>query len=198
MLALAAGAALFAAACAEEPQQAIGPGVYPALAAAEVVTLGQPGPQDVPFGQALLGYSQELGHLHATDANVGVRVDAATHALATVLDRMPAGGAEPLLRRTAIMMRAEIDGHEYSVERTKRALAAAATALLGLAQTLYRDEPDIAARLREFAGSVAAIDAQRDPPDHAAVITALLRAERALGVIYAADVVPPLAGSRPH
>jgi hypothetical protein len=88
-------------------------------------------------------------------------------------------------------MRAAIEGHEGSIEDTKRALAAAATALLSVSRCAYRDVPAVAAHLRQFAGAVAAIDREREPPDRAAVIEALVRAERALALMYAANVLPP-------
>jgi hypothetical protein len=49
----------------------------------------------------------------------------------------------------------------------------------------------VTAHLRLFAGAVSAIDARREPADRAAVVAALVRAERALAVMYAINVMPP-------
>jgi hypothetical protein len=77
------------------------------------------------------------------------------------------------------------------MEDTKQALAIAASALLGLARYGYRGVPEIASSARAFAGAVSAIDADRDPPDYPAAIVALVRAERTLAAMYAANVAPP-------
>jgi hypothetical protein len=183
-------AGLSLAGCGEERPPAIGPGVYPALAAADIVTIGEPGPQDVPFGQALVTYSQQLGSLHARDPDADARIFDAVRAMATVLERIPAAGAQPRLRSAASLMRAAVEAPDASIEDVKRALAAAATALLPLARSTYRESPEVGAHLRGFAGSVSAIDTSREPPDRATVVCALLRAERALSVMYAANVMP--------
>jgi hypothetical protein len=183
-----AGVAL--SACAEE-QTAIGPSVHPALAGATIATVGTPGPQDAPFGQALVMFSQGLGQLNAAAEDADARIASQIDALATILERLPVAGAQPMLRRTAASMRAATLGREGSIEDTKRALAAAATALLSVSRCAYGDTPAVAAHLRRFAGAVAAIDTQREPTDRAAVVEALVRAERALALMYAANVLPP-------
>jgi hypothetical protein len=175
--------------CAEEPA-AIGPGVHEALNAAVIASVGRPGPQDLPFGQALVGFSQALGRLHAFDEDADAAIAHEVLALAGILERMPAAGAEPELRRYAALMRGAMGRPDASMEDTKRALSAAATALFALVRTAYHDAPAIAASVRDFAGSVSAIDTTRTPPDRAAAVTALVRAERALAAMYAANVVP--------
>ncbi len=175
--------------CAEEPAEAIGPCVYPALARAEMATVGVPGPADLPFGEALVTYSRRLGSLHAGGEHTDAHLRRAVRDLARILERVPAAAVEPRLRHTASLMRAAMDPEQPSIEATKRALAAAATALLELADRAYREVPDVAALTRDFGGAVSAIDTDRD--DQAGVIDALLRAERALAAMYAANVLPP-------
>jgi hypothetical protein len=187
----AAGAAVAAWGCVEEPRHALGPGVYVAMTGAALATVGTPGPQDIPFGEALTAFSQRLGDLHADQ---GEQADVGIHAelleLATILERLPAASAEPRLRRAASRIRAEVEGAggHASIEATKRSLAAVATELLYTAQCCYAEHPEVATLARALAGAVAAIDAERALPDRAAVIAALLRAERTLAMIYAIDV----------
>jgi hypothetical protein len=187
----AAGAAAALAGCAEEPLPAISPSVYPEMEAAELSTIGTPGPPDVAFGQGLVAYSRDLSDLHATDANAGERIQGQVLALADILERLPAAAAEPGLRRAAGHIRAAASGESLSMEDTKRALAVAAAALLGAAKCEYRGRPEIVAHARAFAGWVSAIDSSRDPPDYPTVIAALLRAEHTLAAMYVANVGPP-------
>jgi hypothetical protein len=192
---VSAGAALVwsvLSGCAEEPA-AIGPGIHHALDAAVVASVGRPGPQDLPFGQALVGFSQELGRLHAFDEDADSGIARAVLELAAILERLPAAGAQPELRRYAGLMRDAMERHDATMEDTQRALSAAATGLFALVRTAYRDDPQITALVRAFAGSVSAIDTARAPPDRAAAVTALVRAERALAAMYAANVasLPP-------
>src|SRR5262249_37295230 len=63
---------------------------------------------------------------------------------------------------------------------------------LDLAVGSYGGSPEIAAQARAFAGAVEAIDPQRGPPDRAAVIDALMHAERVLSAMYAANMRPPV------
>ena len=181
-----AGAAVLACGCAESAAPPIGPGVYVAMNGAALATVGTPGVQDIPFGEALLTYSRQLSGLHADQ---GVQADAAIRNqvlwLAVILERMPAASAEPELRRAAALIRAQMEPEAPSVEETKRALALAANALLIAARRGYALEPEVAAYGRDFAGAVSAIDARRTPPDRAGVITALVRAERMLAQMYA-------------
>ncbi len=188
----AASACALLVACAEEPPAAIGPGIYPALETAEMMTLGAPGPQDVPFAEALAAYSHALGRLHAFEPTSRQGIADEIGRLAAVLDRVPAAGSEPVLRATAARMRAVVERKDASAEDDKRALAAAATALLPVAQNAYRGSPDVVVLVRAFADAVSAVDAARDPPDLAGMLDALLRAERALAAMYAADVATPL------
>lgn len=198
---VAAPAALgLLAGCVEEPRSAVAtaqaevPGIYAAMRAAELRTLGEPGPQDLPFGEALVTYSRELAGIHAFD---GAQADAsirwAVGQLAIILDRIPAAAAEPALHQAAARMRAlvETTGDEQNIERNRRALAIAATALLHLAEDAYDDVPEIAARARVFAGAVEAIDPRRDPPDRPGELNALRRAETTLAAMYAANVGQP-------
>ena len=52
------------------------PAPYRALATSELGTVGAPGPQDQPFGEALAGFAHEVNRLHAfrgpqSDAAIG-------------------------------------------------------------------------------------------------------------------------------
>jgi hypothetical protein len=192
--ALAALGAL--AGCAEEGTTAApGPGWYAAMTAAELRTIGRPGAPDLPFGEALVTYSEGVRAIHAFE---GPRADRRTRwavrQLAVVLERMPAASAEPRLRRAAGEVRtieASAPEDAPAVEETRHALAIAATALLDLAVAEYGDDPAIATRARAFAETVKAIDPQRTPPDRAGAINALLAAEQALASMYAANIAPP-------
>jgi len=175
--------------CAEEPVEAIGPCVYPELTRAAVATVGVPGPADLPFGEALIRYSRGLASVHAGGEHTDAQLRRSVLRLAVILERMPAGADEPRLRGAARSMRAAMEPEEPSIETTRRALAVAATALLELADRAYREVPDAASLSRDFAGAVTAIDVGSD--DQAGVINALLRAERALAAMYAANVLPP-------
>lgn len=187
-------AVIMSAGCAEEPEPAIGPGVYAGLAGAQLATVGAPGPQDLPFGEALIAYSHELARIHAYQGTVADdQLAWEVRQLATLLERMPAAAHQRSLRRAAAQMRAADEGVEPSIEGLKRALAVAATELLGLARTAYSACPEVTARAQEFAGAVSAIDPQLDPPDRPGVILALLRAEHALAAMYAVNVAPPRA-----
>jgi hypothetical protein len=187
----AASAAAVGAGCAEEPLPAIGPGVHAGLAGAQIATIGSPGPQDLPFGEALITYSRELARIHAFEGETAdERLGWEVRQLATVLERMPAAAQQRSLRRAAAQMRAAEADAEPSIEDTQRTLAAAAIALLQLARTSYAAFPEIAAATRAVAGAVSAIDAGRKPPDRPGVIFALLRFERALAAMYAVNVAP--------
>jgi hypothetical protein len=192
----AATATVAVSGCVEAPAPAIGPGIHRALAASEIATLGTPGLPDVPFGEALVTFSQALAGLHATGPDADARIRDQVLTLADILERMPAAAAEPALRRAADVMRAA-DADAPSIEGAKRSLAVAAAALLTLAQTAYRGHPDVLDQARSFAGSVAAIDPAHDPPDHAGMITALLRAEHALAAMYVANVANVAPAGRP-
>ncbi len=185
----AASAALVLGGCAEETEPAIGPCIYPEATRAAIATVGVPGPADLPFGEALVAYSRRLGDLHAGGEHTEARIRHAVRELAGILERIPAAAAGPRLRRAAGAMRAAMEGEDASYEVTKRALSVASKALLELADRDYREVPDVAERAREFAGAVAAVDVDR--ADQAGVIDALIRAERALAAMYAADVLPP-------
>jgi hypothetical protein len=188
---LTVGVTAAIAGCIEPPAEAIGPRVYTAMAGAEVATVGEPGPQDLPFGEALVAFSHELGDLHACDgeqADAGIRAEVV--ALATILERLPAAAAQPGLRHAANVMRAAMEPSEPPIEDVRRALAVAATSLLHVAQRDYRKAPEVAARARDFAGAVSAIDSGRTPPDRAGMILALVRAERLLAAMYAVNVAP--------
>lgn len=183
------------AGCVDEPSSvpAQPSGAQAALRAAELRTVGVPGPQDLPFGEALVTYSRELAGMHAFDeARAGASIRWAVVQLATILDRIPAAAAEPALHQAATRMRAltESSGDEENVAQNRRALTIAATALLHLAEDTYGDVPEIAARARAFAGAVEAIDPRREPPDRPGELNALRRAESALAAIYAANVAP--------
>jgi len=186
----AAGATVLSLGCAENAEPpAIGPAVYPAMNAAALATVGSPGVQDLPFGEALLTYSRNLSTLHAdqreqTDAGIRDQV----LWLAVILERMPAAATQPVLRSAAGHIRAMMEPETPTVEATKRALALAADALLVAARRGYSMEPDVAPLARAFAGAVSAIDSARSPPDRAAVVAALVRAERVLAVMYAMNV----------
>jgi hypothetical protein len=175
------------------------PGPYRALSDAQLQTVGSPGPQDRPFGEALAGYAQEVSRIHAYQ---GRRADASISwsvlQLATVLERMPAAAAEPWLRRTAESMRRSEGGPEDDdepeaspAERTKQSLAMAATALLLVARNYYRETPQIAAEARVFAAAVEGIDTERDPPDRAGMADALTRSVHVLAGMYAVNIAPP-------
>src|SRR4051794_34617549 len=170
----ALGAASALGSCAEEPMMPatpavpVGPGVYAALTGAGLQTVGVPGPADVPFGEALVAYSRELGAIHAADGpQADARIRWAVQQLAVVLERMPAAAAEPSLRWAAGAIRstdASFAGEETEaawIEGAKRSLAVAATALQNLAAGCYRAHPEIAARARAFAGAVTAIEPAR-------------------------------------
>lgn len=198
----ALGAASTVAGCVEEQfgPPATMPAPYRALSSAELQTVGSPGPQDRPFGEALAAYAQEVNRIHAFQ---GRRVDAsiswAVLQLATILERMPAAAAEPWLRRAAESIRKsegglggdDVEPEAEPAERTKQSLAIAATMLLQLARNYYRETPQIAAEARVFAAAVEAIDPESDPPDRVAMVDALTRAARVLAGMYAVNVAPP-------
>jgi hypothetical protein len=186
-----AGALASLVGCGGDEQTAIGPSVHTALAGAAIATVGTPGPQDAAFGAALVSFSQGLGRLTAADDDADGKIAWQMDVLATILERMPMAGAQPMLRRTAAAMRAATEGREGNIEDTKRALAAAATTLLSVARCAYKDTPGVSSNLRLFAGAVSAIDPHREPPDRAGVVTALVRAERALATMYAMNAMPP-------
>ena len=115
-----ATAVTMSAGCAEEPEPAIGPGVYTGLTAAQVATVGSPGPQDLPFGEALVAYSRELASIHAFQGAVAdERLAWEVRQLATVLERMPAAAQQHSLRRAAAQMRAADEGAEPSIRRAE-------------------------------------------------------------------------------
>jgi len=176
-------------------QPRIGPGALVALRGAELRTVGAPGAPDLPFGEALITYSRQIGAIHAfTGARADPQIHAAVRQLATVLDRMPAAAAQPALRRAAARIRADqtdVDPDEPAVAPAQRSLAIAATALLDLASSAYAASPEIGALARNFAGAVEAIDVERTPPDRASVIDALVRGERVLAAMYATNVRRP-------
>ena len=188
------------AACEEQlgPPPTV-PAPYRALADAEPQTVGSPGPQDRPFGEALAGLAHEVYRIHA---NEGAQADASINwsvlQLAMVLEHMPAAAAEPRLRRAAEAIRKNEAGIDRDAtepvgppaEGTKRSMAIAATALLQLARSHYGETPEIAAEARVFAAAVEGIDQNRDPPDRAAMIAALTRATRVLARMYAVNVAP--------
>jgi hypothetical protein len=188
----AASAAAAAGGCVEEGSAGpLTPGVYVAMTGAALATVGHPGPQDIPFGSALTTFSQRLGDLHADQ---GEEADASIRAgvleLATILERLPAAAAQPGLRRAASRIRAEVEaaGAHPSVETTKRSLAAVATELLHAARSCYAEHPEVAELARAFASAVSAVDAERSLPDRAAVIVAMIHAERVLATMYAINV----------
>jgi hypothetical protein len=189
---MAAGAALLAG-CAGEAAEApppARPGVYATMRATQLLTVGAPGPADLPFGEALVTYSRMLGDVHAWQgARSDEAIREATLQLATVIERMPAAGAEPALRRAAIAMRREVSAGD--AEAVKRALARGATEIMWLAESAYRDAPNVLDRARDLGGAVDAIDPLLVPLDRSSYIRALLRAERALAAMYAANVAPP-------
>jgi hypothetical protein len=186
----AVAAAVLLLGCAENAEPpAIGPGVYSAMNAAALATVGSPSVQDLPFGEALLTYSRDLSKIHADQheqADASIRNEVLW--LAVILERMPAAATQPVLRSAAARMRAAMEPENPTGEETKRALALAADALLVAARRGYALEPDVAPLAREFAGAVSAIDSARWPPDRAAEIAALARAERALAMMYAMNV----------
>jgi hypothetical protein len=190
-----AGAAVIAAGCAEEmaegpPPARPRPGMYASMRATQLASVGVPGPADMPFGEALVTYSHMLADVHAWEREQSdTAIHEATLQLATAIERMPAAGAQPALRRAAAAMRAEAD--RPGVEAEKRALAAGATEILRLSMSAYQGSPDVLARARAFAGAVDAIDPEIAPLDRAAIVTALVRAERALAAMYAMNVMPP-------
>ncbi len=187
----AAGATAAAGGCVEETPRAQGPDVYVAMTGAVLATVGYPGPQDIPFGEALVAFSRRIGDLHSDQGEqADASIQAAVLELATILERMPAASAQPRLRRAASQIRAalEADGSHPSIETMKRSLALAATELLHAAQCCYREHPEVADLARRLAGAVTAIDGERSLPDRAGVITALISAERALAMIYAINV----------
>jgi hypothetical protein len=187
-----AGAAASLAGCAAEVAEGppARPGVLATMRSTQLLTVGAPGPADLPFGEALVTYSRMLGDVHAWQ---GERSDEAIREailqLATVIERMPAAGAEPALRGAAAAMRREI--RAGGAEAEKRALARAATEIAWLATRAYVDAPGVIDRARELAGTVDAIDPLLVPLDRASYIRALLRAEKALAAMYAANVAPP-------
>jgi hypothetical protein len=196
--------------CVEEP---MGPPTrvpepYRAMASAQLQTVGEPGPQDRPFGEALVAYALEVDRIHAFE---GARADAAIGwavlQLARILERLPAAAAEPALRRAAAAIRAnetetqtetETDPDDESskpavtpVERTKQSLAIVATALLQLAATAYRETPQIAVAARVFAATVDGINPESSSPDRPGILDALVHAQRVLAGMYAVNVAPP-------
>ena len=211
-LIIASCACAAGAGCVEEPVgpepvvgpggHAVGPGADAMLAGAELRTVGAPGAPDLPFGEALITYSRGIGAIHAFEQErADPRIHAAVLQIATILDRMPAGAAQPSLRRAAALIRSElsaVEPDEPAVEHIRRALVIASGALLGLAQGTYAGSPGIAARARAFAGAVEAIDPQRAPPDRAGIVDALVRAERVLASMYAANVRSPRLPASPR
>jgi hypothetical protein len=203
--ALSAASTVIGCVAEELGPPAIAAAPYPALATSELATVGAPGPQDQPFGEALAGFAHEVNRLHAFK---GAQADAAiawsTLQLATILERMPAAAAEPRLRRAAEAIRKNEAGLESATaapeappaERLRQSLAIAATALLQLARSHYGDTPEIAAEARVFAAAVESIDVEREPADRAAIVNALVRATHVLGRMYAINVAPA-SGPRP-
>lgn len=201
-LVAALGAASTIVGCVDEQlaQPATPAAPYRALSDAALQTVGSPGPQDRPFGEALSAYAQEVNRIHSFQ---GRRAEAsiswAVLQLATILESMPAAAAQPRLRRAAEAIRrsegdlegGEVEPEAAPAERTKRSLAIAATAILQLARSHYRETPQIAAAARVFAAAVEGIDPERDPPDRAGMINALTRAQRVLAGMYAVNVAPP-------
>lgn len=197
----ALGAASTITGCVEEQlaPPVTPPAPYRALSNAALQTVGSPGPQDRRFGEALSAYAQEVSRIHAFQAS---RADAsiswAVLQLATILESMPADAAQPRLRRAAEAIRRSegdlggdgVEPERVPAERTKQSLAIAATALLQLARSHYREAPQIAAEARVFAGAVEGIDPESEPPDRAAMISALTRAERVFAAMYAINVAP--------
>jgi hypothetical protein len=197
----AIGAASALMGCVEEPlgPPPVVPAPYQALATAQLQTLGAPGPQDQPFGEALAAFAHEVNRVHAFE---GARAEASISwsvlQLATLLERMPVAAAEPRMRRAAAAIRrtevgqgaAEAEPLEPWAERTKRSLAIAATALLQVAKSHYEDTPEIAAEARVFAATVEAIDPESDPTDRAGMIDALTQSTRLLARMYAINVAP--------
>jgi len=181
------------------------PEPYRAMASAQLQTVGSPGPQDQPFGEALSAYALEVNRIHAFE---GARADAAISwavlQLARILERLPAAAAEPALRRAAAAIRAnetatatetdpegEINEPAMTpVERTKQSLAIVATALLQLAANTYREVPQIAATARVFASTVEGINPESSVPDRPGIRDALVHAQRVLAGMYAVNVAP--------
>lgn len=168
------------------------------MGSAALMTIGQPGPADMAFGSALVAYSNLLARAHAYDErHFAGAVAAAVDELASVLETMPAASAEPSLRAAALAMRKnqasveKAESEQAAIEGTQRSLMLAATALLRLATSAYRDQPDVLARARELARAAAGIDPFRTPPDRAGVIDALNRAERLLAAMYVVNIAPP-------
>jgi hypothetical protein len=194
----ALGAASAAMGCVEEPlgPPPVVPAPYRDLGDAELATLGTPGPQDRPFGEALSGYAQAVSRIQAfTGARSDSSIAWAVLQLAAALERMPAAAAQPRLRGAAEAMRKNEAGNgeesvEPPVERVKQSLAIAATALLQLARSHYSDTPQIAAEARVFAATIQGIDPEREPPDRASIIDALTRATGVLARMYAANAAP--------
>jgi hypothetical protein len=186
MLAVAAATAAVAG-CGETPPAMIGPGIHRALAASEVASLGTPSLPDIPFGEALVTFSRALADLHAFEEQADAHIRDELLALATILERMPAGHVEPSMHEAAAAVRVTA-AETPSIEGARRSLAVAAVALLRLVQTRYRDHPEIVEQALTFAGAVAAIDPSREPPDRPGIINALVRAERVLAAIYVANV----------
>ena len=187
--------------CVEEPlgpPPAV-PAPYRALATAQLRTVGAPGPQDQPFGEALADYAREVHRVHAFEgAQAEASISGSVLRLATLLERMPVAAAEPRMRRAAEAIRRtevgtgrdDAEPLEPWAERTRRSLAIAATALLQLAKSHYEDTPEIAAEARVFAASVEVIDPESDATDRAGMIDALIRSTRLLARMYAVNVAP--------
>lgn len=203
----ALGAASTLTGCVEEQlgPPPIVPAPYRSLATSVLSTVGTPGPQDQPFGEALTGFANEVNRLHAFHgAQADARIAWSTLDLATILESLPAAAAQPRLRRAAEAIRKNEAGLPGAVaepesppaERLKQSLAIAATALLDLAKSHYAATPEVAAEARVFAAAVESIDAEREPADRAAIINALVRATHVLARMYAINVAPA-SGQRP-
>jgi hypothetical protein len=197
----ALGAACTTAGCVEEQlaPPATPPAPYRALSNAALQTVGSPGPQDRRFGETLSAYAQEVSRVHAVqERRADATISWAVLQLATILESMPAAAAQPRLRRAAEAIRrsegdlggGDVEPEPAPIERTKQSMAIAATALLQLAQSHYREATQIAAAARVFAAAVEGIDAEKTPPDRAALIAALTRAQRVLAGMYAVNVAP--------
>ena len=175
------------------------PEPYRAMASAQLQTVGSPGPQDRPFGEALAAYALEVDRIHAFE---GERADAAIAwsilQLARILERLPAAADQPELRRAAAAIRAsesDVDGERSDppmnpVERTKQSLALVATALLQLAAGAYKDVPQISVEARFFASTVDGINSETSLPDRPGVLDALMSVQRVLAGMYAVNVAP--------
>src|SRR5262249_53218626 len=118
------------------------------MGGAELLTIGQPGPADMAFGEALVAYSNQLARAHAFDEkHVAGAVAAAGAEPAAALESIPAAAAEPSLRAAAGAVRKsqasveQAESMQAAIEGTQRSLMLAATALLRLGASAYRDQP---------------------------------------------------------